>query len=389
MSRFKKATREARKARIALDGPSGSGKTFTALSLARFLGSKIAVIDTEHSSANTYAPPPGRPADPARGWFDFDTLVLDSHAPQDYIDALYEAADAGFDVVIVDSLSHAWMGKGGILQQVDDRGSKFEAWKFMAPQQQALMEAILTYPGHVFVTLRTKTSYDVSKDDKGKTKVEKTGTAPVQKDGMEYEFDVVIDLDTDHTGHVSKTRCMEISGMAFPKPGEKLGRILRGWCDTGGTPEAVPPAAPARGPAPAPAPPAGPTPRSAAEKAVERYPSIKAETEALLLWDADDAAKLAELKRLCGMAARAEREAATPAPAAPAPREPAFAALDAEARKLLAASEHDDPPARAKVAELLQRWSQGRGTVDGIDSADLEGFVGEASAVLNGPAVAA
>ena len=144
--------------------------------------------------------------------------------------------------------------------------------------------------------------------------------------------------------------------------------------------QAVAPAAESR--------PASPSPWTAAQSAVKRYPSIKAEAEALLLWDADDAAKLAELKRLCGMAARAEREAAAPpASAAPAPREPAFAALDAEARKLLLASEHDDPAPRAKAAELLQRWSQGRGTVDGIDSADLGGFVSEVSAVLNGPAV--
>lgn len=123
------------------------------------------------------------------------------------------------------------------------------------------------------------------------------------------------------------------------------------------------------------------TPASARDAIVRDFPAWAEKADTILaIANASDEAKLADLRKLYGQAKAA---------VAQAPRPPAFTALDAEARKLLAASEHDDPPARARVAELLQRWSQGRGTVDGIDSADLEGFVSEVSAVLNGPAVAA
>jgi len=120
------------------------------------------------------------------------------------------------------------------------------------------------------------------------------------------------------------------------------------------------------------------TPASARDAIVRDFPEWAGRADAVLAGAASDEAKLAELRKVYGQA-----KAGHPL------REPAYTALDAEARKLLAAAEHDDPPARARVGELLQRWSQGRGTVDGIDSADLEGFVGEVSAVLNGPAVAA
>jgi superfamily II DNA or RNA helicase len=105
---FAKATKQAAKGRIALDGPSGSGKTYTALTVAQVLGHRIAVVDTEHGSASKYA-----------DLFDFDTLTLDRYSPQILIEAFTAAGSAGYDVVIVDSLSHFWMGTDGMLEQVD------------------------------------------------------------------------------------------------------------------------------------------------------------------------------------------------------------------------------------------------------------------------------
>lgn len=288
MSAFRKAVRRARKLRMSIQGPAGSGKTRTALEIATRLGGRVAVIDTEHSSADVYAPKEGAAADPSKGTFDFDALALESFAPQLYMEALFAAAKEGYGVVIIDSLSHAWIGEGGILQQADAKGGKFDAWKSLTPQQNKLMETVLTYPGHVIVTMRTKTAYEVTKerdrDGREKTKVEKVGTAPVQKDGTEYEFDIVIDIDTDHTGHVTKTRCSEIEGQSIPRPGAPLAATIKRWLDAGAE---AGPEAPPRGPASAPpAPPAAkPDPkRVEAEgklaKALARFPEHEREFRA-------------------------------------------------------------------------------------------------------------
>ena len=385
---FKKAIRKQAFLRLALMGTAGSGKTYTALLLAKHLGCrKIAVIDSERGSAKLYS-----------DLVDFDVCELESFAAERYIDAIVFAERAGYDCIIIDSLSHAWAGKDGILEYKDKRtdvsrskDSFGAGWRDATPLHNKLVDSILAFKGHVIATLRTKTEYVLEAGANGKMTPRRVGMAPVQRDGVEYEFTVVGDFIEAEKLEITKTRCSALAGQLLTRPGREMAETLVAWLNSGEAETTAPlPVPPPIRMAPVPPPPApGPTPRGAADAAIKRYPSIKAEAEALLLWDADDATKLAELKRLCGMAARAEREAATPAPAAPAPREPAYTALDAEARKLLLASEHDDPPARAKVAELLKQYSRGAGSVDGIDSADLEGFVSEVSAVLNGPAVAA
>ena len=105
---FKRAVKSQAKARIGLIGPSGSGKTYTALLLAQTMGQRIAVIDTEHGSASKYADE-----------FQFDTLELANFHPQNYIDGIKAAGQAGYDVIIIDSLSHAWAGSGGALELAD------------------------------------------------------------------------------------------------------------------------------------------------------------------------------------------------------------------------------------------------------------------------------
>lgn len=178
---FERATKSEARARIALVGPSGSGKTYTALRFAAELGQPAGLIDTERRSASKYA-----------DLFTFDALNLESFAPAQYVAALAAAASAGYPVVVVDSLSHAWMGRGGLLEQVDDYGRRnggnsFGGWRDATPQHNALVDAILTYPGHVIVTMRAKTEYVVEKDDRGKHVPRKVGLAPVQRDGLEYE----------------------------------------------------------------------------------------------------------------------------------------------------------------------------------------------------------
>lgn len=222
---FQKASKKKLKARVALIGPAGSGKTYTALTVGKHLGKKIAVIDTERGSASKYS------GDVA----DFDVCELPSFSPKDYMRAISGAADAGYDVLVIDSLSHAWEGEGGILDQVDKRGGRFDAWKDMSPQTRALIDAILTYPGHVIATMRTKTEYVIEEKDRGGRTVKeprKVGLAPKFKDGLEYEFDVVANMD-DALLTVSKSRCSALAEASVKKPGKPFADALLAWLDDG------------------------------------------------------------------------------------------------------------------------------------------------------------
>lgn len=224
---FQAASKKKAKARVCLMGPPGSGKTYTALTLGKHMGKRIALIDTERGSASKYA------GDVAA----FDVAELDgTYSPRDYVKAIQEASVEGYDVLVVDSLSHAWEGAGGILAQVDQKGGRFDAWKDMDPQLRGLIDALLTYPGHVVVTLRTKTEWVVEQvERKGRTVSEprKIGLAPKFKDGLEYEFDVVGILDDKNTLTVTKSRCPALSGESIAKPGKALADALLAWLDDG------------------------------------------------------------------------------------------------------------------------------------------------------------
>jgi hypothetical protein len=221
---FKRATKLESRLRMAMIGPTGSGKTFSALSIASGLGKRIAVIDTEHGSAAKYADRFG----------EYDTLELQSFAPASYVEALELAGREGYDVVIVDSLSHAWMGKDGALEQVDraakrSSGNSFAAWRDVTPQHNALVEALLRCPAHLIVTMRSKTEYVLEEDSRGKKVPKKVGMAPIQRDGLEYEFDVVAELNTDHDLLVTKTRMPELDGVVTRNPGPALGAKIALW----------------------------------------------------------------------------------------------------------------------------------------------------------------
>src|SRR5580658_1444657 len=172
--------------RMGLIGPSGSGKTFTALKLATELGfERIGIIDTENRSARRYA----------RCFSHrFLSLELNHFSPRDYIAAIHAAEEAGLEVLIIDSLSHAWMGRGGVLEMVDQsarrqsRGgntSSFNGWREVTPEHNRLVEALIQSQLHLIVTMRVKTDYVVEKDEKsGKSAPRKVGLAPVQREGL-------------------------------------------------------------------------------------------------------------------------------------------------------------------------------------------------------------
>jgi hypothetical protein len=224
---FKPATREASFARIALSGPSGSGKTYTALALATALSDKVAVIDTERGSASKYVG--------LNGWA-FDTVQPDSFAPLSLVDLLSMASGAEYGCVVIDSLSHYWMGVDGMLEQADRRarnGNTFSGWKEARPDERRMIDALVAFPGHVVVTMRSKTEYVIEENERGKKVPRKVGLKPEQREGIEYEFDLVGDLDHDNTLTVVKSRIHTLAKAVIPMPGSELADKIGDWLSDG------------------------------------------------------------------------------------------------------------------------------------------------------------
>ena len=225
---FKKATKAAAKLRLGLIGPAGSGKTMTALRVAHGLGGRVAVIDTERGSASLYSGERG---------LGFDVLELETYEAEKFIQAIAQAEAEGYDVLIIDSLSHAWAGKGGILEFVDKAakrsgGGSFSGWRDATPLHNQLVDAILGAKLHVICTLRSKVEHVIEQVN-GRTQVRKVGLQPVQRDGLEYEFTVVGDVTQDHELIITKTRAAWLKDQIIREAGEDLGRQLAAWLSDG------------------------------------------------------------------------------------------------------------------------------------------------------------
>ncbi len=189
---FKRASRKAAVLRAALCGTAGSGKTYSSLLLALGIAGqdgKIAVIDTERGSASLYS-----------DLCSFDTAELEPpYTPRRYIDLIREAGKT-YDVLIIDSLTHAWAGQGGVLDmhsdktRVDRSVNSYTAWRDVTPEHNLLVDTILGCPCHVIATMRSKTAYELQQNDRGKMVPVKIGLQPIQRDGLEYEFTLVWDV---------------------------------------------------------------------------------------------------------------------------------------------------------------------------------------------------
>ena len=230
---FKKAVKRESKLLLAINGPSGSGKTYTALSiaskLAKFVGGDVALVDTEHGSASKYA-----------DLWDFDTMQLSApYNPERFSKAAKDAVAAGYKILIIDSLSHAWAGAGGALEMVDQEvaksqsGNSYTAWGKVTPIYRRMIEDILGTGIHVIVTMRSKTAHVLEeREGKGGRTYNvpvSIGMQPVIREGTEYEFDVVLDMDLTHTAHINKTRCPALDGAVIETPGKEVVDIIWNW----------------------------------------------------------------------------------------------------------------------------------------------------------------
>lgn len=226
MEQLRKAQRKQAKIKLAFQGPAGSGKTLSSLKLAYGMTNdwnKIAVIDTENHSADLYA-----------HLGDYNVLSLSKpFSPERYIKAIEACEAGGMEVIIIDSISHEWEGEGGILEVHSAMlGNSFTNWNKITPRHNAFVQKILQNNCHVIATLRTKQDYVLSEKN-GKMVPEKVGLKSVQRDGTDYEFTVVFDLDIKHLAKASKDR----TGLFMDQPEDIItpqhGKQILNWCNSG------------------------------------------------------------------------------------------------------------------------------------------------------------
>jgi hypothetical protein len=236
---LKKASRKQVKLRLGLSGPSGSGKTASALLLAFGITgdwSKIALIDSENESASLYSDiklPNGQQIG------EFNTMSISApFSPEKYIEAIGLCEAEGMEVIIIDSITHEWSGKGGCLdihEQVTKRmktPNSYTAWAEVTPRHQAFIDAVLQSSCHIITTVRSKTEY-VMVERNGKQVPQKMGMAAVTREGFEYELSVSLDVDTEHKASASKDR----TGLFMDQPSfiitPATGKKILEWCLTG------------------------------------------------------------------------------------------------------------------------------------------------------------
>lgn len=225
--KLQKAQRHQVKLRVGLSGPSGYGKTYSALLLAYGITEdwgKIAIIDTENNSASLYS---------HLGGFNVLTLA-EPFSPERYIEAIKVCEDASMDLIIIDSISHEWQGKGGCLEIHEMLGGRFNDWAKVTPRHNAFLDAIIQSKAHVITTTRRKVDYSLDQDSNGKTKVTKLGTKEITREGFEYELTVNFEfLNDKNLVNASKDRTGLFAGKPEFVINSSTGKKLNEWCQQG------------------------------------------------------------------------------------------------------------------------------------------------------------
>jgi len=191
------------------------------------MGGRIAMIDTERGSGELYN---------HLGAYDVCS-IHPPFEPRKYIECIHAAEDLEYDTIIIDSLTHAWAGQGGLLDIqghiADKSGNSWSAWRQVTPKHNELVDAMLQSKCHIIATMRSKMEY-TQVEENGKKQVKKLGMSPIQRDGMEYEFTVFMDLDHHHTVTATKDRTSLFDGLYFV-PSINTGKVLLDWLEQGGS----------------------------------------------------------------------------------------------------------------------------------------------------------
>lgn len=230
---IKKATKKQVKLRLGLSAVSGGGKTYSALLVAYGLcedWNKIVVIDTENDSASLYSDLGG-----------YNTLPLAApYTPERYVEAIKTCEASGAEVIIIDSITHEWDGKGGVIEISNSMaGNSFTNWAKITPRHQAFLDAILQSKCHIITTVRRKQDYEMTKDSNGKLQVQKAGLKEITREGFEYELTLNLELDTRHNATASKDRTGLFTDKPSFVPSVETGKTIKQWCESGIAPEPV------------------------------------------------------------------------------------------------------------------------------------------------------
>jgi nucleoside-triphosphatase THEP1 len=221
---IRKAQRKKARIKMAIQGPSGSGKTYSSLLLAQGLSgdlSKVCVIDTENNSADLYA-----------HLGEYNVINLQApYTPEKYIQAVELAEEAQMEIIIIDSLSHGWEY---LLEYHSNlTGNSFSNWGKVTPRQRSLVTKILSSDAHVIATMRVKQDYVLTENQKGKLEPQKVGLKAIQRDGVDYEFTLVFELDNSNFASVSKDRTGQFWNQPDFKISVETGKQIREWCEEG------------------------------------------------------------------------------------------------------------------------------------------------------------
>jgi hypothetical protein len=228
------ATRRQCRLRLLLQGSSGSGKTMSALLVAHGLAngdwSRVAVIDSERGSAHLYADLGAYQVLPLSGPF----------TPERYIEAIGVCEQAGAEVIVLDSITHCW--EYLLDYHASLPGNSFTAWAKVTPRHNAFIDRLLQSSAHVIATVRAKTEYALSEKN-GKPVPEKLGMKSIQRDGLDYEFSLVFELDGKHHAVATKDRTRLFANQPPFRLGQGTGETLRHWCESGTEHPTAPPVA--------------------------------------------------------------------------------------------------------------------------------------------------
>lgn len=229
---FQKATKAQLKARLAIDGPTGSGKTWTSLEIAKTLAGddgRVVLIDSERGSGALYSDE-----------WDYDYFRFEPpYEPARLVEVVRAAEAQGYSVIVVDSLSHFWEGEGGTLDIVDAaaqraHGNSFAGWKVGTPALRNLVDTLLGLDAHLIVTMRSKMEYVLAEDERGRQVPKKIGMAPVMRAGIEYEFQLVGDMDLEHRVIITKSRCKVLADQVIqPNRASDLADTFAKWLGSG------------------------------------------------------------------------------------------------------------------------------------------------------------
>lgn len=223
---LRKVTRKKAKIRLGLSAVSGGGKTYSALLIAFGIcgdWKKIAIIDSENSSADLYA-----------HLGNYNVLPIAApFSPEKYVEAIGQCEREGMEVIIIDSITHEWDSKGGCLEIVESLGGRYQDWAKVTPRHQKFIQSITQSTCHIITTVRRKQDYEMIKDANGKLKVEKAGLKEITREGFEYELTANLEMDIRHHAVASKDRTGLFMGKPEFIPTAETGAAIKKWCDEG------------------------------------------------------------------------------------------------------------------------------------------------------------